>query len=345
MAISQEASNAIWFEDKSGKLPGYIHYFHANIRGDLLITSYDGKEGTTTRLSTASEQGKVHRTPSCLTDGSRIDCFWKRKGSDGSFIMHTVWDGEHWTTNQLSSTRARSRPFPVRYGSRIDVFFRGHNNALQDTFWENNKWQNKQISSGPLQHTPSARHFSKGPGPVYWWNRETNQLNTTVWDGQHWNSSVLSKEHEMDSSPIGLTGAYDSANRIDIVYRSKNGSLISTFTASADHYADGVLHDGNNGKLKSSPVPVCSGHDRIHIFWVDHNGALMNTHWLGAKWESTKVYDGHLGSVHSFPTAVSHNGSVHCLWENKRGVVYDTFSNGNGADWKTVNYSKSTKTI
>jgi SpoIID/LytB domain protein len=237
-----------------------------------------GEQVANSRPDTASVRGT-----------ERVDVVTRSSSS----LAWTFWTGSQWAgwvSLGAPPTGAQSDPTIVSWApGRLDVFVRGGDNRLWQTFSENgganwSGWIKPLGDEGTLASGPQAS--SRGPGRLDIWVTGTdNQLYQRFYEGQ-WNAGGWLSQGR---PPAGINGEPTAASqdgvRVDLFVRGGDDKL---WRRSWDGAAWSAWNQpvGASGVLSSSPDVASWGSGNLMVFVRGSDSGVYGLVLSGGVWSS-----------------------------------------------------------
>lgn len=186
-------------------------------------------------------------------------------------------DDNSWTSTSLGGDSA-SPPAAVSHKPhRLDVFVRGQDNAIWNTYYNGKDWSGFRTLGGGFVLTPTAVSWGPDHIDVFGIGTHKAAYRKTYDKGSGWTTSWENLGGDWTSEVAAVSWG---PGRIDIFI------IGSTYTMYTKAFRDGSWTDWHNlgGTFKSPPTVVSWGEGRLDVFGIGSDGALYHKAFAKGSW-------------------------------------------------------------
>lgn len=222
--------------------------------------------------------GSLHWSFGCgLLDSSgnprRAWWAWEEKTGQPFWPVASNWFGDN-----LAGNIAEDPTISSWSSNRLDVFGRGPDNHLYQTWWENGKWAAWQNLGATLYSSPGA--VSWGPGRIDLTDLASNGSANHWWYSNGWFSDNLGGTF---TSAVRLSSW--GSNRLDVFGRGSEHALWHKFWNGLGWSAWEFV----GGTLNSGPSAVSWENGRIDVVALAADDSVAHWWWVAGAWHSDNL--------------------------------------------------------
>ena len=189
---------------------------------------------------------------------------------------------------------ASSLPAVVSWGpGRLDVFWRGSNNALWHMWYDNGlaRWVGPENLGGNVTGRPKAVSWAAGRLDIFYKGVSDHLIHR--WWENGWSGE---EDHggNMGSDPAAVARDF---NRLDVFFRGGGGGDDQSFSAT----------------VLSEPDVISANPNHLDVFWKNNTNDLTHKWWDGANWSANESF---AASMTSPPSVIDTPGRIDAFWRN-----------------------------
>jgi len=249
--------------------------------------------------------GDMASDPEVVSWGEgRLDVFWLGKDNHLKHIWYPYNDD--WSWEQDLGGDLASYPVAISRGEeQLDVFWRGRDNHLKHIWYPyNDDWSWEQDLGGDLVSMPDAISWGEGRLDVFWRGSDDHLKHLWYPYGEDW-SWEQDLGGDLSSSPKVISRGL---GRLDVFWRGKDAHIKHLWFPYDEDWSweqdlGGDLNPGPEEPelfdLRSEPMPISWGGDRLDIFWRGNNSHLKHLWYpYGEDWSWEQDLGGDLSPLH-----------------------------------------------
>ena len=235
-------------------------------------------------------------TPRAVSWGpDRLDVFSVSQSLKGD-LFHRAWSGKDgkpigdW--KYIGGTSRSSIVAPISRGpDRIDLFFRGDNDAVWHKFWNGSSWQPSleawENLGGRASSDVTATYTSDNRIEVFM-RGPSNALYCREWNGSSWQPPNGWRNLLFDGQPDAIEGqpytiSWNGTTHIELFIKDTNKQLFHrTWDPAAGWLSD--WKKIGNFTLVGDPTPIFSSPKRLDLFLHDTDVGIVHRWFDGKAW-------------------------------------------------------------